>query len=509
VAEVGDILAGWVLVERLGRGSMGTVYRAHRVADASELGALKTLVEEDDVPDAARRFAREGQLLASLDHPGITRFIEAHDDPPVLVMEFVVGQSLDLRLQAGPLPVEQAIHLVRQMCDALVYLHARQIWHRDIKPGNIIIEPAGWTRLVDFGIAVAKDSTRYTQTGTLMGSLAYVPPEAIEGEPDPTAWDIYSLGVVFCEALSGQAPFGVNMAIGPLIAAKQTRRFLDPGPGFSDEVRALVRHMTAADPRDRLPNAAAVARRARALVGGQGPLIDAGIRPVALEGPPRPGPRPVATEGFDEVPLGHTSIDRSTLTDARLSTATAPDGDAATARIPARSEPAPPPPPPAPAAQGFGFGALAAVATLSVLLTLFVVGLPTAGWLAMGTLANPEAPVEIVVSDLEPNTPAAVWISGARAPATGAHHFRSAPLAPGAYEALVIAGEGCDVDCVPGKCGPCCAMTRHDRVAGTEPVWVLRGPALPTAACAPKRPASPAEPPALADEPPPASVEAP
>lgn len=266
----GDRVGEWTIDKQLGAGGMGTVYLAH---DANETRVAVKELRAEGVPDAIRRFVREAKILAELDHPGVVKFLGfTEQSPECLIMEFAKGEPLDAWIQKGAIPTPTALGMTRQVADALAYIHSKGVWHRDIKPQNILMDTDGTSKLVDFGVAVASDRTRYTQAGSLLGTLPYVPPEALAGkEPDPVRWDVYALGVVLFEALSGKLAFrgGDGSRTGfeaRLIHEKMNLKHLDPGPLISEQVRDLVRQMTDADPNRRLSNPADVSRRIQNLL---------------------------------------------------------------------------------------------------------------------------------------------------------------------------------------------------------------------------------------------------
>ena len=165
----------------------------------------------DSASQAKLRTAlREAAINSTLDHPNIVkvRNVRIDVDPPYLEMEFVDGKSLESRLEHGPIPLDEAVTVLRDMADALAYLHARNIRHRDVKPSNIVCTADGRCKLVDFGIATELDGATISEHGQAMGSASYVPPEwAQPGKLDPARWDLYGLGVSTWESLTGEVAF--------------------------------------------------------------------------------------------------------------------------------------------------------------------------------------------------------------------------------------------------------------------------------------------------------------
>jgi predicted Ser/Thr protein kinase len=215
VEELTALFPQLEVLELIGRGGMGAVYKA-RQPSLERLVALKVLPPEAGRdPAFAERFAREARALARLCHPNI---VAVHDVGKAgefyyFVMEYVDGANLRELLRDGQLTPEQALRIVPQICDALQYAHENGVVHRDIKPENILLDRKGRVKIADFGLAklLGRDTGNFTLTGSrqVMGTLYYMAPEQVERplEVDHRA-DIYSLGVVFYEMLTGQLPVG-------------------------------------------------------------------------------------------------------------------------------------------------------------------------------------------------------------------------------------------------------------------------------------------------------------
>ena len=274
--NVGDAIDIWIIEKQLGSGGMGSVYRCHNRTATRILAAIKVLDQNiKKSAGAEERFIREAEILFQLDHPNIVkvRNIRTDTDPAYLEMEFIKGQSLDRRMDQGPVPLTESLDLMRQVTDAVQYLHSRQIRHRDIKPANILIQPDGRLMLVDFGLAIEADTTRLTQTGVTFGTVSYAPPEWITPELlDPVKWDIYALGVLFWEMLTGQTAFAVSgqgsarqQAL-QVVMSKQRHAPLDPGPAFQDELRSVIQEMTHSNADRRIPDASTAYERLLGLV---------------------------------------------------------------------------------------------------------------------------------------------------------------------------------------------------------------------------------------------------
>jgi hypothetical protein len=207
------------ILEWLGAGGMGRVFKA-RQPSLDRLVALKILPpEQSRDPEWAERFTREARALARLNHPHI---VHVHDfgsvviglqQQPYLLMEYVDGVNLRQAMQSGSLTSREALSIIPRLCDALQYAHEHDVLHRDIKPENILIDTEGRVKIADFGLAKLRDEVQpdfsLTQSGARLGTLAYMAPEQVERPQDVDhRADIYSLGVVFYEMLTGELPLG-------------------------------------------------------------------------------------------------------------------------------------------------------------------------------------------------------------------------------------------------------------------------------------------------------------
>jgi len=206
-------IGNYRLVERIGSGGMGTVYLAERADGAFEQNvALKLIKRGMDSDEILRRFVTERQILASLKHPNIAHLIDGGttaDGLPFLVMEYVEGSPITEYIKIHGLNLEARLDLFREVCAAVSFAHQKLVIHRDLKPLNILITSDGKAKLLDFGIAklVKSDKNDETQTNTFAFTPEYASPEQIRGESLSTATDVYSLGVVLYELLTGIRPF--------------------------------------------------------------------------------------------------------------------------------------------------------------------------------------------------------------------------------------------------------------------------------------------------------------
>ncbi|HEX2710901.1 MAG TPA: serine/threonine-protein kinase, partial [Candidatus Acidoferrales bacterium] len=208
-------LGKYEIIRELGRGAMGVVFKA-RDPLIGRLVALKTITAGPaGDPDLLQRFYREAQAAGSLQHPNVITIYEMGEEGgvPFIAMEYIEGKSLEQIIASRPpLALAQRVAYIVQTCRALDYAHRRGIVHRDIKPANIMVTMEGQVKVVDFGIARFVDTSK-TQTGTLLGTLAYMSPEQLRGGRADERSDIWSVGVMFYELLSYQKPFtGQNHA---------------------------------------------------------------------------------------------------------------------------------------------------------------------------------------------------------------------------------------------------------------------------------------------------------
>ena len=265
-------LAGrYRLDEVIGRGGMSTVYRGIDLALDRVVAvkvALDPLVEQS--PIYLARFTREAHAAAAIGHPGVVTVYDAGADGPTrfIVMELVPGRSLaDILRDERPLQPDRAASIAAQVADALSAAHAAGIIHRDVKPGNIMVTPDGSVKVLDFGIARALDGNTLTQTATVLGTSAYMSPEQALGQPVDARSDIYSLGCVLYEMLTGEPPFTADVSAAVLhqhVRVEPTparERNLAIPPALNDLVMQMLakspsgRPQTAAETRDRLGHA--------------------------------------------------------------------------------------------------------------------------------------------------------------------------------------------------------------------------------------------------------------
>ncbi|CAM4452737.1 Stk1 family PASTA domain-containing Ser/Thr kinase [Paenibacillus typhae] len=233
---IGHELGGrYQVIERIGGGGMALVYRAHDILLNRNV-AIKVLrnqfVHDEEF---IRRFRREAQSAASLSHPNVVSIYDVgqEEDVHYIVMEYVEGKNLnEIIKERAPLQVDEAIRIASQICDALDHAHQNQIIHRDIKPHNILIGRNGRVKVTDFGIARAVTSTTITQTGSVVGSVHYFSPEHAKGVTTGEKSDLYSLGIVLYQMLTGVLPFlgesPISVALKHLQEEFEEPRVLNP-----------------------------------------------------------------------------------------------------------------------------------------------------------------------------------------------------------------------------------------------------------------------------------------
>jgi eukaryotic-like serine/threonine-protein kinase len=254
----------------LGRGGMATVYLAYDI-EADRKVAIKVLspLLEDD-QDAVKRFRQDAQTAAKLEHPHIIPIyrVESRGSPVYFVMKFVDGGALDVILQrGGPLPVSVTRTIIGQVGRALDYAHRRGVVHRDVKPGNVLVDREGWVIVSDFGIAKVAQQRGLTMTGSFVGTPTYMSPEQCVAKKELTgASDQYALGIVAYELMTGRPPFVADTPSGLLLAhlQDQPQHLGEACPECPPAVADAIMRMLAKRPEERWPSM----REAVAAIGG-------------------------------------------------------------------------------------------------------------------------------------------------------------------------------------------------------------------------------------------------
>jgi len=379
--QPGDVLGRYRLERKLGEGAMGEVYLA-RDPHIDRPVAVKTLllhgVKESDVADRKERMMREARAAGCILHPHVVTLFDAghHEGHFFLAFEFVAGGDLSKKLEGGPLTVGEALRYTREACLGLGHAHGLGIVHRDIKPSNLMLDGHGRIKISDFGIAkMAGQGTELTVTGTVVGSPHYLSPEQVRDQPLDGRSDLFSLGVVFYEMLTGLRPFE-GETISTLIY-----KILDTEPpplagleaGLAPRLPGVLARMLAKDREERFPDAAAVVAELTALERE----LPAGVlaNPARVAPTPTDPTVPISTDqaarptGADGGAVAGTALRQpgEPETGEGVTPSPAPLDEPATG--PAAAPPAPfvPPPPPdraeAPSAPGAAAPATSAAAS--------------------------------------------------------------------------------------------------------------------------------------------------
>ncbi len=272
----------YTLAHHLGSGGMGRVYLARDKVLNRDV-ALKVLRDRyAESEEFVERFRREARSAAGLSHPNVVSVYDlglSGDGTYLIAMEYVPGGTLKDRVDAdGPLDPGAAAELGSQVAEALGVAHERGVIHRDVKPQNILLTASGDAKVADFGIARATAAATISQTGRILGTARYMSPEQAMGKPVGPASDLYSLGVVLYEALTGETPFEAETLVA--IAVKHSEEPPRPpkgvNPGVSEGMNALVLRLLAKKPEDRYADAAELAEDLRRVRDGLPPLAAGG-----------------------------------------------------------------------------------------------------------------------------------------------------------------------------------------------------------------------------------------
>lgn len=268
-----QIAGRYQLGERIGRGGMGDVYLGIDMQTGEKV-AIKLLKPEivQDSPDLVERFDREGEMLRRLNHPSIVKVLATieEDDNHYIVMEYVSGGSLQDVLDNEQLPINRILNIALDIADALTRAHRLNIVHRDIKPANVLLAEDGTPRLTDFGVAHMGDRTRMTETGSIIGTYAYLSPEACNGEELDERTDIWSFGVMLYEMITGRRPFASTQtaAIIMQILTETQPPLSEYRPDTPPELVMLINNMLEKDRGNRIPTVRRVGAALETLIRG-------------------------------------------------------------------------------------------------------------------------------------------------------------------------------------------------------------------------------------------------
>jgi tetratricopeptide (TPR) repeat protein/predicted Ser/Thr protein kinase len=287
IVMLGQTISHYHITAKLGAGGMGEVYQATdtRLDRAVALKFLPRQFSGD--PDARARFEREAKALAALNHPNIVSVFDVaeHDGCPYIVMEYLEGHSVRQLVADGDIKTESVLDIVAQIAQGLAAAHKHEIVHRDIKSENIIVTSEGRVKIMDFGLATWRGVTKVTQEGSTIGTMAYMSPEQAQGKTVDQRTDLWSLGVVFYELLTGRLPFAgeheaavtysiVNETPEPLARYKS---------GVPDELQRIVDQALEKDPDTRYQTAAGILADVHRLQKSR----ESGLRSAAARSPER------------------------------------------------------------------------------------------------------------------------------------------------------------------------------------------------------------------------------
>ena len=308
IHEPMPFIAGrYEVITPIASGGMATVYRGwdHFIGRYVAIKALRPPENPSADPHGIERFRREAQAAAKIAHPNVVivyDFLE-DGDKQYLIMEFIDGINLKRLIgQRGPLSVARALHICEQMCAALAAAHARGLIHRDIKPQNILLTGDGRARLTDFGIVRMLDGDALTRSGIVLGTADYLSPEQARGDRLGPQSDLYSLGVVLFEMLTGKPPFTGAKPVD--IAMRHATEEIPPitarNPHLPRDLEALVRRAVEHDPKKRYRSAVIMGRAISAY--RQKLLHPAAFIPAALPSESLQIARPVTAGARSKLP---------------------------------------------------------------------------------------------------------------------------------------------------------------------------------------------------------------
>ncbi len=262
----GDQLDHYRIERVIARSGMASIFRATDLRDGRPVAIKVPHLEYESDPVFFERFHREEEIGKTLDHPGVMKVItEDNRSRLYMVMEWVEGRLLrEILTEQGKLPADRAVRIALAICDVLDYIHSHGVAHRDLKPENIMVDPQDRIKIIDFGIAASAGARRitFTNLSQTMGTPDYISPEQVKGKRGDARSDLYALGVMLYEMLSGKVPFqGANAFIimnDRLLNNPVPPREIDPG--ISPQLQEIIYRALERDPRQRYASAREFAR---------------------------------------------------------------------------------------------------------------------------------------------------------------------------------------------------------------------------------------------------------
>ncbi|MBI5931053.1 MAG: protein kinase [Chloroflexi bacterium] len=325
----GQVIDNYQLIEVMGRGGMAVVYRARQLNIERNVAVKVMSAALAGSPDFIARFKREADLIAKLEHPHILPIYDYGQvgEYVYLVVRLMEGGSLDRRIRGKPLPLPDIEKLMTQIGGGLDYAHQHGIVHRDLKPNNVLLDNLGNAYLMDFGIAKIMQGTQMTATGTMMGTPAYMAPEQWKAENIDQRADIYSLGIILYELLTGDVPFHAETPHQLMFAhlEKEMPRASLKVPGLSPMLDEVVLKATSKKPEDRYQKATELTQHVVEAIKGQkedlrGDLIPLTVRlerppttePTSPPAPAKPIPEQAMRTVLDALPPTQTQMPQYT-----------------------------------------------------------------------------------------------------------------------------------------------------------------------------------------------------
>jgi TolB-like protein len=267
---IGQTISHYRILEKIGEGGMGVVYKAEDTRLERHV-ALKFLPPLSSDATARKRFVREAQTASSLEHPNICSIYEIDETPDgrmFIVMPCYEGETLQARIARGPMSVEESVSVAVQVATGLSKAHEKGIVHRDVKPGNIFMTGDGLAKIVDFGLAKLSGRTKLTRTGTTPGTIAYMSPEQLKGDEVNQRTDIWALGVVLYEMITGEMPFRGDheQAVMYSVLNETPKRLRSSRADASADVERVIQRALSKDPTKRYQTAAELIQALQSLV---------------------------------------------------------------------------------------------------------------------------------------------------------------------------------------------------------------------------------------------------